>query len=117
MLQAVAQPLIHMPDMVRRLEKTKFSGARGATENLRVVNRVDAVEAARPHVSTRVGITFRHSRGGCGEDDGCGESNLGLGRHLASPWLVCCLSSRMSDNDERGSKQARAAAIFQDTRP
>jgi hypothetical protein len=82
-----------MPGVVRRLNKSKFPGGGGIAEDLGVVHRVDAVQATRPHASTGVAATFRQSRGSGGEDEGCDESNLGLGRHIDSPWLVCCLSN------------------------
>jgi hypothetical protein len=95
MLQAFAQALIHVPGAVRRLDETICSGGGGIAKDLGVVNRIDSVQAAWPHRPSGTWAAFRESRRSSAENEGCNQGNLGLGRHLESPSLVCPQSTRV----------------------
>jgi hypothetical protein len=81
----------HVPSVVSRLDEAIGFGDGGIAENTGVINRIDAVQAARHHKPASVVpiILSRQSRGSSTEDDGCRESNLRIGQHLVSP--VCLI--------------------------
>jgi hypothetical protein len=85
MLQAVAQTLIHVPGVIGRLDETEFPGGRGIAKDLRMVDRIDAIQAAWPHASTRVAVTFRQRSGRRIEQEGSGYRDVHLSQHFAPP--------------------------------
>src|SRR5258708_685452 len=83
----------HLPAAISRLNETIFSGDSGVAKNPRVINRIDADQAARDHEPSSVVpvILPRQSRRSGAEDDGCREDNLRIGQHFIS-----CLLDRMT---------------------
>jgi hypothetical protein len=50
-----------------------------------MVNRIDPIQAAWPHVSTRVAVTFSQRSGFRVEQEGSGYRDVHLGQHFAPP--------------------------------
>jgi hypothetical protein len=81
----------HVPSVVWRLDETIGFGDGRIPENMGVISRIDAVQAARHHKPTSVVpiILPRQCRGRRAEDDGCREGNPGFDQHFVSP--VCLM--------------------------
>jgi hypothetical protein len=65
----------HLPAAIPQFDETIFPSDSGVAKNPRVINRIDAIEAARDHKPAPVlGILrTRQSRGSNAEDEGCCE--------------------------------------------
>jgi hypothetical protein len=80
---------LYVPSAIPRLDETKFSGGGGIAKDLEVINRVNSVQAARPHVSAGVRAAFRQNRRGGAENAGsdckCDENHLSTHGFLQLP--------------------------------
>jgi hypothetical protein len=69
---------LDVPSAIRRFDETECGGNLGMVKDFVVAVGINSVQAARHHRP----MTFRQSRGSSAEDDGCSQSNLGLGEHF-----------------------------------
>jgi hypothetical protein len=84
MIWTVLALFFHVPAAVPQFDEPIFSGDCGVAKNPWVIDRIDAVQAARDHKPTPVlGILrTRQGRGCNAEDESHREGNLGLAQHF-----------------------------------
>ena len=80
----------HLPAAIPRFDEAKFSGDSGVAKNPRVINRINADQAAREYIPSSVVLVIlpRQSRRSSAKDDGCREGNLGLGHFVPHVCLI-----------------------------
>jgi hypothetical protein len=98
-----------VPSAIPRLDETIFSGDSGIAKDLGVINRVNSVQAARPHVSTGVPATLRQSRGSGAENaQNCKRDESHLSTHGGGFLL---LPRRDTDRESRAICKAGKPAF------